>query len=98
MRSAAVGLVLGDVAVRGRVELEPIGGDAAARALPGGVRRAPSVGVLAQRRCSRAAAKMYRGGGYDQPGVCLVLGAGNVGTITTLDVIDQLYAGAMSAR
>ena len=38
------------------------------------------------------AAKMYRGGGYDQPGVCLVLGAGNVGTITTLDVIDQLYA------
>jgi acyl-CoA reductase-like NAD-dependent aldehyde dehydrogenase len=38
------------------------------------------------------AAGMYRGGGYDQPGVCLVLGAGNVGTITTLDVIDQLYA------
>jgi acyl-CoA reductase-like NAD-dependent aldehyde dehydrogenase len=38
------------------------------------------------------AAKMYRGGGYDQPGVCLVLGAGNLGTITTLDVIDQLYA------
>jgi acyl-CoA reductase-like NAD-dependent aldehyde dehydrogenase len=38
------------------------------------------------------AARMYRGGGYDQPGVCLVLGAGNVGTITTLDVIDQLYA------
>ena len=38
------------------------------------------------------AAKMYRGRGYDQPGVCLVLGAGNLGTITTLDVIDQLYA------
>ena len=37
------------------------------------------------------AAKMYRGRGYDQPGVCLVLGAGNLGTITTLDVIDQLY-------
>lgn len=39
----------------------------------------------------RDAAKMYRDGGYDEPGVCLVLGAGNVGTITTLDVIDQLY-------
>jgi acyl-CoA reductase-like NAD-dependent aldehyde dehydrogenase len=38
------------------------------------------------------AAKVYRGGGYDQPGVCLVLGAGNLGTITTLDVVDQLYA------
>ena len=38
------------------------------------------------------AAKMYRGSGYEQPGVCLVLGAGNLGTITTLDVIDQLYA------
>ena len=40
----------------------------------------------------KAAAKMYRGAGYDHPGVSLVLGAGNVGTITTLDVIDQLYA------
>ena len=40
----------------------------------------------------RDAAKMYRGGGYEQSGVCLVLGAGNLGTITTLDVIDQLYA------
>ena len=38
------------------------------------------------------AAKMYRGSGYDRPGVCLVLGAGNLGTITTLDIIDQLYA------
>ena len=38
------------------------------------------------------AAKMYRGGGYDHPGVSLVLGAGNVGTITTLDILDQLYA------
>jgi acyl-CoA reductase-like NAD-dependent aldehyde dehydrogenase len=40
----------------------------------------------------RDAAKMYRDGGYDQPGVSLVLGAGNLGTITTLDVIDQMYA------
>jgi acyl-CoA reductase-like NAD-dependent aldehyde dehydrogenase len=39
----------------------------------------------------RDAATMYRGGGYDRPGVCLVLGAGNLGTITTLDVIHQLY-------
>jgi acyl-CoA reductase-like NAD-dependent aldehyde dehydrogenase len=39
----------------------------------------------------RDAAKMYRGSGYERPGVCLVLGAGNLGTITTLDVIDQLY-------
>jgi acyl-CoA reductase-like NAD-dependent aldehyde dehydrogenase len=38
------------------------------------------------------AAKAYRGSGYDEPGVCLVLGAGNLGTITMLDVIDQLYA------
>jgi hypothetical protein len=38
------------------------------------------------------AAKMYRGVGYDHPGVCLVLGAGNLGSITTLDVLDQLYA------
>ncbi len=37
-------------------------------------------------------AKMYRGAGYDHPGVTLVLGAGNVGTITTLDIMDQLYA------
>src|SRR5246127_2607025 len=37
------------------------------------------------------AAKMYRGGGYDHPGVCLVLGAGNVGSITALDILDQLY-------
>ena len=38
------------------------------------------------------AAKMYRGAGYDHPGVCLVLGAGNLGSITTLDILDQLYA------
>jgi len=37
------------------------------------------------------AAKMYRGAGYDHPGVCLVLGAGNLGSITTLDILDQLY-------
>ncbi|OOK72278.1 putative aldehyde dehydrogenase domain protein [Mycobacterium kansasii] len=38
------------------------------------------------------AARMYRGAGYDRPGVALVLGAGNVGTITTLDILDQLFA------
>ncbi|KMO80970.1 aldehyde dehydrogenase [Mycolicibacterium chubuense] len=38
------------------------------------------------------AARMYRGAGYEQPGVALVLGAGNVGAITTLDVLDQLFA------
>ncbi|AFM18062.1 NAD-dependent aldehyde dehydrogenase [Mycolicibacterium chubuense NBB4] len=38
------------------------------------------------------AAKMYRGAGYEQPGVALVLGAGNVGAITTLDILDQLFA------
>ena len=37
------------------------------------------------------AASMYRGRGYDDPGVCLVLGAGNVGAITTLDVLHVLY-------
>src|ERR1700733_2146189 len=37
------------------------------------------------------AARMYRGNTPDQPEVCLVLGAGNLGSITTLDVIDQLY-------
>src|ERR1700739_2247728 len=43
-------------------------------------------------RTREDAAKMYRGGGYDHPGVCLVLGAGNVGSITALDILDQLYA------
>lgn len=38
------------------------------------------------------AAKMYRGAGYAHPGVSLVLGAGNIGTITTLDILDQLFA------
>ena len=38
------------------------------------------------------AAKMYSGAGYDRPGVSLVLGAGNVGSITTLDILDQLFA------
>jgi acyl-CoA reductase-like NAD-dependent aldehyde dehydrogenase len=38
------------------------------------------------------AAKMYRGAGYEDPGVSLVLGAGNVGSITTLDILDQLFA------
>ncbi len=37
------------------------------------------------------AARMYRGAGYGHPGVALVLGAGNVGTITTLDILDQLF-------
>jgi acyl-CoA reductase-like NAD-dependent aldehyde dehydrogenase len=34
---------------------------------------------------------MYRGQGYADPGVALVLGAGNVGTITTLDILHMLY-------
>lgn len=38
------------------------------------------------------AARMYRGAGYADPGVTLVLGAGNVGSITTLDVLHVLYA------
>src|SRR5271165_4748262 len=38
------------------------------------------------------AAGMYRGAGYDDPGVSLVLGAGNVGSITSLDILDQLFA------
>jgi acyl-CoA reductase-like NAD-dependent aldehyde dehydrogenase len=37
------------------------------------------------------AAAMYRGKGYADPGVALVLGAGNVGTITTLDILHMLY-------
>ena len=37
------------------------------------------------------AASMYRGKGYADPGVALVLGAGNVGTITTLDILHMLY-------
>jgi acyl-CoA reductase-like NAD-dependent aldehyde dehydrogenase len=48
-------------------------------------------GISADQTRSEAA-RMYRGGGYDRPGVCLILGAGNMGTITTLDVLDQLYA------
>ncbi|MEB3980962.1 aldehyde dehydrogenase family protein [Mycobacterium sp. 663a-19] len=38
------------------------------------------------------AARMYRGAGYAHPGVSLVLGAGNIGSITTLDILDQLFA------
>jgi hypothetical protein len=37
------------------------------------------------------AADMYRGKGYPHPGVSLVLGAGNVGSITTLDILHVLY-------
>ena len=43
------------------------------------------------------AARMYRGAGYGHPGVSLVLGAGNIGTITTLDILDQLFARGVSA-
>jgi acyl-CoA reductase-like NAD-dependent aldehyde dehydrogenase len=39
----------------------------------------------------QGAAAMYRGEGYADPGVALVLGAGNVGTITTLDILHMLY-------
>jgi len=38
------------------------------------------------------AAKMYRGAAYRDPGVALVLGAGNVGSITTLDILHMLYS------
>jgi acyl-CoA reductase-like NAD-dependent aldehyde dehydrogenase len=37
------------------------------------------------------AAGIYRDRPPDRAGVCLVLGAGNLGSITTLDIIDQLY-------
>jgi acyl-CoA reductase-like NAD-dependent aldehyde dehydrogenase len=37
------------------------------------------------------AARMYRGHPPGRAEVCLALGAGNLGSITTLDVIDQLY-------
>jgi Aldehyde dehydrogenase family len=37
------------------------------------------------------AAGMYRGHTPGRPEVCLVLGAGNLGSITTLDVMEQLY-------
>jgi acyl-CoA reductase-like NAD-dependent aldehyde dehydrogenase len=37
------------------------------------------------------ATTMYHRQTRGQPEVCLVLGAGNLGTITALDVIDQLY-------
>jgi acyl-CoA reductase-like NAD-dependent aldehyde dehydrogenase len=40
----------------------------------------------------KGAVQQYRGAGYEDPGVSLVLGAGNVGTITTLDILDQMYA------
>lgn len=39
----------------------------------------------------REAASIYRDHPPDRAGVCLVLGAGNLGSITTLDIIDQLY-------
>jgi acyl-CoA reductase-like NAD-dependent aldehyde dehydrogenase len=47
-------------------------------------------GVSRQAAVTGAAA-MYRGQGYADPGVALVLGAGNVGTITTLDILHMLY-------
>lgn len=47
-------------------------------------------GVTPEQAVARAAS-MYRGQGYAHPGVCLVLGAGNVGSITTLDILHTLY-------
>src|ERR1700742_4757801 len=47
-------------------------------------------GVSAEQTRAEAAA-LYRGTDASDPEVCLVLGAGNLGTITALDVIDQLY-------
>src|SRR6478672_252812 len=47
-------------------------------------------GVSAEQTRAEAAAR-YRGTDASDPEVCLVLGAGNMGTITALDIIDQLY-------
>ena len=55
---------------------------------------APRSGCCRASRPSTAvdgAAAMYRGQGYADPGVTLVLGAGNVGAITTLDILHMLY-------
>lgn len=40
----------------------------------------------------REAAAMHRGAGFERPGVALVLGAGNVGSITALDILHALYS------
>ncbi len=42
-------------------------------------------------QAANSAASMYRGRGYAHPGVALVLGAGNVGAITSLDILHMLY-------
>jgi hypothetical protein len=47
-------------------------------------------GVSAEQTRAEAAAR-YRGTDASDPDVCLVLGAGNLGAITALDIIDQLY-------
>src|SRR5246127_3795726 len=47
-------------------------------------------GVSAEQTRAQAAA-LYRGTDASDPEVCLVLGAGNLGSITALDIIDQLY-------
>jgi hypothetical protein len=47
-------------------------------------------GVSVEQTRAEAAA-LYRGSDPSAPEVCLVLGAGNLGTITALDIIDQLY-------
>src|SRR6476469_8337064 len=47
-------------------------------------------GVSAETTRAEAAA-LYRGTDPGDPEVCVVLGAGNLGTITALDIIDQLY-------
>lgn len=46
---------------------------------------------VTREQAAASSAAMYRGGGYEHPGVSLVLGAGNVGSITTLDVLHVLY-------
>jgi hypothetical protein len=47
---------------------------------------------VTRERAAASSAAMYRGRGYERPGVSLVLGAGNVGSITTLDLLHVLYA------
>jgi hypothetical protein len=48
----------------------------------------PAVGAEQTRA---EAAGLYRGSEPNDPEVCLILGAGNMGTITALDIVDQLY-------
>src|ERR1700756_941799 len=54
-------------------------------------RRKSGLSPASARNRRTKAAALYRGTNPRGPEVCLVLGAGNLGTITALDIIDQLY-------